>query len=229
MASYQGTYATIKQEVIDQLKLDATLDAARVGRWVNLAYADAVQQTGCLQQAATATLTSGEDSYTIPDEVEWIKLLVIGYADGTVSLPLREVTLEEMLRQRTVTRATGQQIPQPMYAIVGQNQLEVWPEPSSGAALQFWYVYLPTALSADADEPVIHEPFGTELLVAGACVRGARFKKDPLLPDFEADWVRSMGQFQVWLNRREGAAPRAFRVTGGRGGVVASNPSTDVG
>lgn len=214
MSAFQGTLASIRAEVISALRLTTDLDTDRVDDWVNLAYQQTVQQTGCLQQKGSANLTTQVSSYDLPSTVAWIKLLVINYSDGSISQPLKQVTLEEILQERWATVAAGTQIVKPLYALVGQNQLELWPTPTTGETMDFWYVYLPDELTDGADEPAIMEPYGSKLLTYGALVEGARFKKDPLLPDFEASYETWLARFQVWLNRREGASARTFRVRG---------------
>ncbi len=158
-----------------------------------------------------------------------MKLLTVTFADGSVSQPLQQVPLETILDRRRASVASGQQVSRPVYALAGQNQLELWPEPGAGQSMSFWYVYLPDELTADGDNPAIMEPFGSELLEAGALVRGARFKKDPLLADLEADLEVRMQRFQVWLNRREGSGPRTFRVWSGGGTVRVADRSADMG
>ncbi len=229
MASYQGTYASIVAQVIQTLRLDETDDAAQVGEAVNLAYQECVQVTGCLQTSATATLTSGSASYALPAAVAWIQLLTITYADGTFSDPLRQITLAEMLDLRRASVANGQAVVQPLYAVVGLDRLELWPTPGAGQTAVFWYTYLPDELENDADEPVIQEPYGSKLLTYGALVELARFKKDPLLPDFEASYDKWLRRFQVWLNRREGMAPMRFRVQGANRPIRLADRSADTG
>jgi hypothetical protein len=194
------------------LRLDATADSDRVDEWVNLAYQDVIQATGALQTTAVATLTSGDASYTIPAIVAEINLVVVTYSDGTVSAPIQRVTLEQILTNRRTNLAVGQQLWNPLYAIVGQNQIELWPTPGAGQSLTFWYSGLPDALVADGDQALIQEPFGSKVLEYGALVEGARFLKDPLLQDYEAAYQGWLAKFQVWLNRRQGETSLAFRV-----------------
>ncbi len=205
MAPYQGTFATIYNSVLDVLKMDAAnaADLANAKKWVNLAYAEVVQQTGALQKTASANLTSGDVSYVLPSDVSWIKQLVVFYQDGQISPPLRQVSLEQMLAMRRTNQATGQQVLWPVYALAGQSQIEFWPAPGTGQSMQFWYVYLPDALVADGDQPVILEPWGSNLLTYGASVMGAKNKKDPLLPVFQADYLAEKAQFMRWLNQRQ--------------------------
>ena len=110
MTAYQGTFATIKQAVIDKLRLDATAgdnspDDLRAGEWVNIAYLDAVQATGALETVGNATLTNGTASYLLPAAVAQINMVTITYTDGTVSEPLQRVPLETILQNRRATLA----------------------------------------------------------------------------------------------------------------------------
>lgn len=212
MASYQGTFESIYTQVIEKLRLDETDDLQKAKDWVNLAYVDAVQQTGCLEATGDAALTANIASYVLPAAVAWIKSLVITYQDGSVSDPLQQVSVDEMLEQRRADVAVGQTQEVPTYAIAGQSRLEIWPTPGAGQTLTFWYVYLPTVLSGDSDTPVIMEPFGSKLLEYGALVEGARFKKDPLLTDYEQQYAMWLAKFQTWMNRRQTGGWRTARV-----------------
>lgn len=230
MAAYQGTLATIRDEVIALLHLDADVDEAQVDEQVNLAQQDAVMETGCLQQDGSATLTSGQSSYDLPATVAWIKSLTLTYSDGSVTDPLRQVPLDTILSLRRANVAAGSAVVTPLYAISGQNLLDLWPQPGAGQSMAFRYVYLPDELTADGDEPAIMEPYGSKLLTYGAAVELARFKKDPLLPDLEAQYGRWLAKFQVWLNRREGNGPLTFRVRQpDRAPIRFANASVDLG
>jgi hypothetical protein len=171
---------------------------------------------------------AGSASYNMPSEVAWIKSLTLTYPDGSVTDPLRQVPLDTILEQRRATVAAGQSVVVPMYALAGQSRLELWPTPGAGQSLTFWYVYLPAKLTADADVPVIMEPYASKLLLYGALVEGARFKKDPLLADYEASYQFWLARFQVWLNRRETAGASQFRVRGNSRGLRFADASTDV-
>lgn len=215
MASFQGNLGTIRANVIDKLRLDATADEAKANEWINVAYLEAVQSTGALETVGNASLTDGDASYTLPAAVAQINLLTITYSDGTVSQALQRVPLEVILDNRRATLAEGDQLWLGLYALVGQNQIELWPTPGAGQTLTFWYTYLPDELSADADEPLLMEPYGSMLLQYGALVEGARFLKDfGALSDYEAGYAQWMARYQVWLNRRQGQTSQAFRVRG---------------
>lgn len=227
MAPSAGTYGSIKATVINKLRLDASDDATDVGNAINLAYQQVVQETACLQQTASAALMADVESYNLPAEVAWIRSVWISYPDGSFTDPLQQVTLEQISEQRRATAASGQQVVRPLYALAGQNQIELWPTPAAGQALSFVFVYLPDALVEDDDPVAIMEPYGSKLLEYGALVELARFKKDPLLADYEAGYQSWLTRFQLWLNRREGSSARTFRI-GTNGGVRLADRSADV-
>jgi hypothetical protein len=228
VAVYQGTYGSIKTTVINKLRLDATDDLVDVGYAINLAYQQVVQETGALQRTASAAMAADVDSYDLPVQVAWIRSVWITYADGTFTDPLQQVTLEQVAEQRRATAASGQQVARPIYALAGQNQIEVWPAPAAGQSMSFVYVFLPDALTADADVPALMEPYGSQLLAYGACVELARFKKDPLLQDYEAAYQAWMTRFQLWLNRREGSSARTFRIGSANNRIRLADRSADV-
>jgi hypothetical protein len=225
---YQGTFGTITAGVIAKLRLDETADLAGVKEAVNVAYQETVQTTGCLQKTATAAMTADVESYDLPFQVAWIRSTWITYPDGSFTDPLQQVTLEQIEEQRRATAASGQQVVRPIYALAGQNQIEVWPTPTADQSMTFVYVYLPDALVADADEPLLMEPYGSMLLQYGALVELARFKKDPLLQDYEQAYAMWLSRFQLWLNRRQGSSARTFRIGSTSSRIRFADRSADV-
>lgn len=224
MAVYQGTLATITRQVWRKMRLDIDQDEDDIHVWINLAYLDVVQRTECLQKTSSAAMTENVDSYVIPDGVLIIKRLDILYADNTVSNPMQEVTLENIL----AIRQTDSQVPQmalnPVYALMGQDQIEVWPVPMAGQSLRFWYVYAPQQLTLDADEPLLTEPFGSKLLEVGACMEAARFKKDPLLQEFETLYEYWISRYISFQNRSNIIHQFPINESGNQ---IPSNPSAD--
>lgn len=204
MPPYQGTLDTIRRGVADRLKMEYTTanDIPRLTQWVNIAYMQAAQETGCLVGCGVTALTADADGYTLAPEVHQIKAIHYVYADGQISVPLEMVTLDRMLQLRRADASETSN--RSVYTILGQNRIELWPEPGSDASLKFWYSSLPPALVADTDVPLFKEPYGTKLLELGACVEGAKFKKDPLLQSYQQEHAEWMRRFQGFLNRRRG-------------------------
>jgi hypothetical protein len=228
MAAYQGTYGAITATVISKLRLDASQDTDDVHEAVNLVYQQVVQETGCLQQTGVAAMTDGVTSYDLPTQVAWIRSVWITYTDGSSTDPLQQVTLEQIGEQRRTGAAAGQEVVRPIYALAGQNQIEVWPTPGVDQSMTFVYVYLPEQLANNSDVPAIMEPYGSRLLEYGALVELARFKKDPLLPDYEAAYQQWLSRFQLWLNRRQGSSARTFRIGSAGSGLRLADRSADV-
>jgi len=225
--AYPSTFLDIQNEVISKLRLSPTDDLPDVKDWINQTYAEVASQTRCFQTDGTSTMTAGEDSYTMPVPVLHIDLLTVTPSGANVWFPLKECALIEILNMRALGQGTTG--PPIKYSLVGMNQLEVWPPARSGDVMTFWYSYLPTALSGDTDVPGIPEPYATNVLTYGACVKAAELKRDlAVLPNYQGQYNQALSAFQVYLNRKAGSYPAAFPTwTGGRRWPF-SDPSTDV-
>lgn len=204
MSIYQGTTAQILFQVQQMLRL-ADADCTYPGlalSWINLGFIDVVQRTECLQKTDSAILTSGCDTFDLPAEVLTIKKLVNVYPDGRVSRPYRAVDLETMLEiRRSTIMSPYEPYDRPLYTLVGENQLEIWPIPDGSWSLQFWYVRYPQQLTTSVSVPEIREPWGSQTIAYAACVEAGRFKKDPLLSDWEVTYQYWIDRFQAHINR----------------------------
>lgn len=224
--AFPSTFLDIQNDVLDKLRLNATDDLANVKDWINQSYAEAAAETRCFQTGKVATLTT-DPSYTLDAQILHIELMTVIPASGVASFPMKECRLDEILNLRAL--GPGAAGPSTRYALVGLNQLEVWPAPHAGDLLNVWYSYLPTPLSADSDVPGMPEPYGSNLLGYGACVQGAEFKKDVLmLSNFQGQYGQAMLAFQRYLNRKAGSYPEAFPTWTGGPRFPFSDPSTDI-
>lgn len=212
MAIYKPTFAVIQSNVIGKLRMDSTADSTLVKGWINQAYQEVLQQTGALETTGTTSLTSGTSSYALPTGLVKIRQVVFLYSDGTQSLPLQRVRFEKILTYRYSTLAQGERVTVPLYALVGQDTIEIWPTPGTNQTLKYWYSYLDDALSGDSDTCDIEEPYGSKLLEYGALVEGARYKKDPNLPDYEQQYQVWLRKYQQWSNRRQAQSSQSFDV-----------------
>lgn len=215
MTIYQGTTGSILNQVQQLLRLsDADVSYPGLAlTWVNLGYIDVVQRTECLQKTDTAILQPNCDTFDLPPEVLTIKKLVIVYPDGSVSRTLRPVDLGLMLEMRRSTLTTAYTYDRPVYTLVGENQLEIFPTPGTGWALQFWYVRYPQQLTASISVPEIREPWGSQLIAYAACVEAARFKKDPLIGDYEGTYQYWIDRYQAHINRGRNLSQFLFEPT----------------
>ncbi len=206
--SFPASFVSVQNVVLAKLRLDdTTANRNLVKDWVNQAYAQVCLETQALQEAGYATLTAGSSTYTLPSKIIELKWVICMLAtDNTYGPPLERVSIETMLGWRQSNNSTSPITGRATaYALIGLNQLEVWPTPQSADTLQFYYSYLPTALSADADVPVLQEPWASKILEYGALTQAAEMQSDPegmftWGPAFE-DWK---AKFRAHMNKRGG-------------------------
>ena len=212
MTSFQPTFAQIREQVMMKLRLDPA-DASLVDYWMQQAYADVAQMTGFNwgPNLTEVLLREGAGRMEIPCDVAMIRHLLMIYADGSYSHPAQQVRMEEVLLKQNVDASASPMRDGVIYAVEGQFALTFWPLAGAGQKVWLQTTLLPDELEDD-DGPTIQEPFGSKLLEYGALVEGAKFKKDPLMSDFELSYQMWMGRYVAWLNRRKGASSTAFEV-----------------
>lgn len=228
--AFPSTFVSLQDAVIKKLRLDDTLDRPKVKDWLNQVYAQVCIETEALQKADTMTTTANVGSYLIPVQILRMKELVLAPASSPTSYggPLQQVSLDEILAWRQGNQVSGTNNgTATRYALAGLNQLELYPTPSGVDTLLMYYVYLPAALTADTDVPVLQEPFASKLLEYGALAEAADFIKDPDQDRYRAlyeDWMR---RFRTHLSRRRGVGPGQMRVMGAP--LVAVGRDIDLG
>lgn len=185
---------------------DTTANRNAVKDWINQAYAEAAVETQALQEAGTATLTSGTATYTLPVqiiEMKWIIAKAVN--DSGFGYPLERMAIEQILDYRMAQSSPAVTGSTQAYALIGLNQLELWPTPTSADTLQFYYSYLPAALFATTDVPAFQEPWGSKILEYGALSQAAEQLGDPSgIFSWEPKYQQWMQRFQGHLNRRGG-------------------------
>ena len=227
--AYPGTFKSIQDSVIGKLRLsDSTANRALVKDWINQSYAQTCLESQALQQAGYGTLTANSSTYTLPTEIIELKWVIAKPAsDNYFGVPLERVSIDEILSWRNGSNA----IPPASgtvtaYALIGMNQLELWPTPSTADTIQFYYSYLPTALSADGDIPAIQEPWASKCLEYGALVQGAELRADPLLDRWDNKYQEWKLRFRTHMNNRGGMVDQ-FAVLSGY--PVPRDNSVDLG
>ncbi len=236
--AFPNTFLDLQRKVQNKLRLDANVDASsgndlnKIKDTINEVYAQVCVQTEANQTSATALLISGQSSYAMPSEILRIKQIVaMPSGQSAYGPPLIETTINQLLywRQTAGAGATGSVT---HYALVGMNQLEVWPTPSAADTLLIYYVALPTALSATTDVPILQEPWGSKLIEYGALAEMSDFLRgadDPSTKEYRQLYAGWMAQFRIHLNRRAGGRTMQMPVVGyDRNGWVPHLPSADV-
>lgn len=233
--AFPSTFLDLQRLVINKVRLDANADAATgsdlqfAKDMVNLAYSEACVLTEAKQGEGTNSLTSGIYSYQLPPDVVRVKTIMIAPADGSQGYgnPLTEASPEDMFQRRQNdghSAATGSVASH--YALVGVNQLELWPTPGAADTILFVYVGQPTPLSANTDVPILPEPYGTKAIQYLALAEAADFLKDPDVDRYRALADLWLKKLQTHMRRLGGGHVRSLPVA--RGTFVPHLPSTDV-
>lgn len=201
--AYPSTFLDLQNEVINKLRLDATADLPKVKDWINRVYFRVVSETGANATYATMALTANSYSYTLPAAIERINGMFITPVGATASLPLIPTSLDDLIRKRQAAGGTAQAVGQVThYALLGISEFEVWPTPQSADVITVYYVTAPTALTANTDIPILHEPWATDLLTYGALAEAADFKGDPAEPEYRAIFEDYRRRYLAHLARK---------------------------
>lgn len=193
--------------------MDSTNDLSKVKDWINQVYADAVIETEANITSATMDLTAGDYSYTLPSGISRIKQMIVTPVNGTPSWPLIMTSLDDILRRRQAgggqATATGSTT---HYAVLGLTEFEVYPTPASNDTITVYYLALPAALSADADTPILPEPYASKVLEYGALAEAADFKSDPQEQEYRALYMQWVAKLRAHLTRLGGGQPGQFEI-----------------
>lgn len=227
--AFPTTFATIQSTVFAKLRWqNNAANLAMLKDFINQRYAEVVTRTEALQTKGTMTLTVGEPSYTLDSDVIRIKM-IRGRAASSSDWggALEEVGLDELLDRRRTVPYQSSDGTVSAYALAGLNRLELHATPTTADTLEVWYSYLPTALSADGDVPVLQEPY-VKLLELGASYDVALIQKDPDALLYREDFERGLAEFRRHLSRRGGGPVQQLRVSYD-GLRVPVHPSADLG
>jgi hypothetical protein len=208
---FQPTFADIRNQVMMKLRL-ADEDEDLVTYWMQQAYADAAQHAGFRwEKSSIFGLLPGSGAIDLPCGVAWIRSLTMIYPDGSRSYPAEQVRNEMVLSKQTLDDSGGPLQSGVVYAVSGQFSVVYWPLAIGGQQIELVHTVVPDALDDD-DTPTLAEPYGSKILEYGALVEGAKFKKDPLMSDFEFSYRMWLDRYVGWLNRRKGGGSTAFEV-----------------
>lgn len=223
--AYPSTFSDLYTRVINYVRLDSVVDLQLAKDLVNAAYVDVCIDTEATQEVADITLTANDWLYTMSTTVVRMKSLWITAVDGTQSGPLKQVSPQEIIRLQQSSSQTLVGGSPTLYALVGLDQLALYPTPSEAATLSMFYVEQPAVLSDNTDVPVLPEPYATECIVNGACLKACLFLKDPDAPTYKQLFEEARNRLRSHLRRAAGSSTLQFELAHGR--PVSHDPSTD--
>ena len=147
-----STLAQFRSQVAYKLGMDntaASVEQGLIDGWVNQAIVDILMETEVYVVEATATLTDGKGDYTMDANILIVKDVYV--TSGSTNWIFDHVSPDAIIQYRTATTVGGG--PSRYYALNGSDILMLYPSPSAGDTLTFFYVPRPTPLSSASDDP----------------------------------------------------------------------------
>lgn len=214
--SYPSTFVDIQNAVLQKGRLNSSDDLTKVKDWINQAYYESVLETEFFEAGtASAALTAGATSVTVPAAILSIDYIVPSTSDGAQWGPMDMITFEELLENRAWS-AGAVPLGAPTrysYRSASASTIEIWPNANGGETLTFYGNCLPTALASDGDIPIFPEPYATKVLEYGALSQVAEFKKDIFfLQQNQQLYAMWQGKLRSFINTRVGDKVQQFRV-----------------
>lgn len=125
-------------------------DQTFIDAWVNDGITQLLMDTACYVTSATLTPGATGQDFTLDASV--LEIVDIDSSNASVGYGMERLSVGELrqLRRNSGTAATS---PTLYYALAGQNLLMFYPPPGSTDVFTIYYVPVPTALSASADDP----------------------------------------------------------------------------
>lgn len=130
--------------------------------WMNDAYMQMVDEIikvnpDYFVKSSTTATVANQQEYDLPSD--WEKIIMINMKVSGVwkrVLPMGDADIRHISAHSDTTSNQGFTNAEPRYYIIGDN-IGIMPIPDTtlASALKIWYVYTPTELSNDSDEPAI--------------------------------------------------------------------------
>lgn len=155
-------YIVTKAQLITDLKKligpGIEVDDASLLVWLNGSYmrmVDAIQDADpdFFTKAATADTEASRQEYELPDDFDHPLMVTINY-NGVVARARPMTAITDVAIHGGADTSEGRTVSEPSYYIVG-NHIGFLPIPDANGSenIKLWYVYTPSELSADSDEP----------------------------------------------------------------------------
>ena len=219
----------------DALARSLTTDAVIGNTAINDAYKDIVGKCELNPKKTTLTLTAGVESYVLTSTITDFNGLYGIYYNGSDGPGILEaVDLTTILQMRA---AYAQSAAPLQYSLIGNAQLELFPNPSTtGSTLVVWYYAFGAAdaLAADATVPVLipseyHDVIGLRASMMLASRYESAGENRDLGQRIFAEYQGRFGELRAFLRRHASSQPQRLRVGyPRRPRIRPATPSTDV-
>lgn len=130
--------------------------------WVNDAYNQMIDRIidanpDYFVKSSTTTINADQREYELPSDFEKMIMVNAQYSGTWKRVrPMGNADIRRVPKHADTTESSSFTEAEPEYYIVGDNiGLMPIPDTTADSALKIWYVYTPTELSEDSDEPAI--------------------------------------------------------------------------
>jgi len=229
---FPATFVNLQDAVIDKLRLDPDLDRDKVKDWINAAYYEACSETEFyLDSVETQQLQPGVSVIGVPALLTYLNYITSSGQDGSNYGTMDLVGLDVILDKRSYGGATAGWGAPSLYAYKSgglSSVIEIWPSATGGEILSFYGGRLPPALLNDTDQPMIPEPYGSNILEFGADAQASEFKQNYImLSTYQQESAYWLSRFRAFQNNRPGNKVQQFQIEHSRARVSANN-SADI-
>lgn len=225
----QLTLSTMEARVAAELGIDATGDyKSIVDSYLNEGVERFLLLTRCYSKEFSATLTAGEDSYSLSPAI--LQMLDAWGEDASGSRRLVPVSLYEinLMRARQDSTSGG---PVRFYAVSGLNLLLLYPAAGGGEKIKGVYVPRPATLANANDSPSELPPEFHHAPVSWCCYRMASMDDDQssgMGQSYKMAFHEDVALARKMLRRRTPQSKVTMDPTGARI-FYPRTPDTDVG
>jgi hypothetical protein len=149
-----STLAQFRSQVSYKLGLDntaASVEQGLIDGWVNEAVVDILMETQVYIVESVASLTASQGDYVMDSNILIVKDVNVN--SGGISYMFDHVSPDEIIQRRALGAGSNVVGPSRLYALNGADVLMLYPNPSAGDSLTFYYVPRPTALVNASDDP----------------------------------------------------------------------------
>lgn len=163
--------------------------------WIDEAVKDIAARTECLE-STPVTVTMATATYRYSLGQSFLNVAHIEHDNNDTTDPYQIIGLDRV--NKTVLKSKVRESGRPKFFAVWNNQIEVWPKPSSAEASTYLYVYpvsIPTGVSTTSSP--IETPTYFDLALVYYAVAMGHYKSGSMLPSAVGDAYMAMYEKKI--------------------------------